>query len=159
MPEFNVGVPPFFGVKISEEEVKKFWEYFEQIVKPSRKPKDFESLFGKYSRAEAESILDTLYQKYFGRNLDAVGRDFYTPDIQNFGFLGIMWVTHHLVQSDEMNRKVAYDLKELYQKHLYRKPDPVGIDAYDKWIRFFGEDGKRYVENSILKSDEYRDNH
>jgi hypothetical protein len=120
---------------------------------------EFDNLFRQFSRAEAESILEVLYQKYFERELDDDGRRDYTPYIENFGFWGIAWITYHLVKSKEMNGKVKCDLEALYKKHLYRDPDDDGKRAYDKWIRFFGEFGKRYVENSILKSEEYGRKH
>ncbi len=159
MPELSFGIPSVLGVTFTKEEVERFWKGVGQKVGRQSKVKEFEKLFGRYSRVQAESILKVLYQQYFERDLDDVGRKFYTPYIQNFGFMGIMWVTYHLLQSEEMSKKVSRDLGKLYQKHLHREPDPTGMVAYDKWIRFFGKSGRKYVERHIKKSNEYGAKH
>ena len=99
-----------------------------------------------------------LYQKYFGRNPDTDGMEYFLHQLLQGKSLE--WVENKIKNSDEVKlltskRKPELKIIELYQKHLSRNPDTDGMEYFLHQLL----QGKslEWVENKIKNSDEKKD--
>jgi len=108
----------------------------------------------EYSSEEADKILDALYEIYHGRSVDPLGRKELLPYLTRHGLLGLGYILHVIVQSDEMDRRVYDELREIWINRLKRQPSDDDKAEYGKLLRYFRDGAKKEIGVKIDKAED-----
>lgn len=105
---------------------------------------------------EAESLLNTLFQMYYGRNVGDKDTQNCIPLMQEHGFAGLVYVLDAILNSDEMQERAREEMEQLWNEHLSYPPTVEDRKLYEKRIRFFREKEKNEIIGKVNQAEALR---